>query len=323
MSKLAPVKLQQPPWTYFNGRVRPSEEAVLHVSTEAVVRGLNVFEGLKGFWQPDGQFGFLALERHWQRLRRSAKLLHLPFEMPFPVFEDACHDLAQHLYTPESNMWVRATLYGVEGHWGADTRTDLVLTGYHYPKGLPVPQTTGISTWQRASDNALPCRIKTSSNYQVARLAKIEGRERGYSEMILLNASGRVAEAIGSAILIARDGTVITPPPSEGAIESITVDLIERLCLELGIPFLRRPIDRTELAIADEMAFVGTLNDVTLISALDGIPYPPPLTLKRIAQRYESAVTGLQPHPDLLLSKRPLRYASARLQSIEVARLRA
>ncbi|HRK17857.1 MAG TPA: aminotransferase class IV [Hyphomicrobiaceae bacterium] len=305
MSKLQPVKLQSPPWTYFGGRVRPSSEAVLHVSTEAVVRGLNVFEGLKGFWQPDGSFGLVALERHWARLGRSARLLHLPFDMPYSEFEAACHDLARHLYKPETNLWIRATLYGVEGHWGVGTRTDLVLTGYHCPKGLPTTQTTGISTWQRATDNALPCRIKTSSNYQVARLAKIEGRERGYSEMVLLNASGRVAEAIGSTVITVIDGVIVTPPTWESAFPGITVDILEHLASDLGMRFVRRPIERTELSIAEEMAFVGTLNDVTLIAALDGRPFGPPHLLQRLAERYMAAVTGALPHPAVDMSCRP------------------
>ena len=69
--------------------------------------------------------------------------------------------------------------------------------------------------------------------------------------MVLLNQHGRVAEAIGSYILVVRDGKVITPPWWEGALESITVDIIEELCKTMGIPFERRPIERTELIIAD------------------------------------------------------------------------
>ena len=56
---LGSLRLQTPDWVFFAGEVRPWKEAVLHVSTEAVVRGLNVFEGLKGYWQEDGRFGFV------------------------------------------------------------------------------------------------------------------------------------------------------------------------------------------------------------------------------------------------------------------------
>ncbi len=299
------VKLQKPEWVFFNGAIRPWDEAVFHISSEAVVRGLNVFEGLKGFWQADGGFGIIAIERHWKRLKRSARLLHIPFEASLEDFDEACHALTRKLYELERNMWVRATLYVTEGHWGEGTKSDLVLTAFHHPKGAPEPIATGVSTWRRASDLALPARIKTSTNYQVARLAKIEGRERGYPEMVLLNEQGRIAEAIGSAILMVRNGEVVTPPSWEGAFESITVDIISELCKSLGIPFIRRPIERTELIVADEMAFVGSLNDVLIIKSLDGMAYGEAKILEAISKRYLQAATGEKPHPAVDLSCRP------------------
>jgi len=161
------IKLQKPKFAYFGGAIRLWDEALFHMSSEAVLRGLNVFEGIKGYWQPNGSFGLVALRRHWARLRRSAKLLHIPFEMGFDEFEGACHALVQSLCEPERDMWVRATLYVVEGHWGEGTKADLVLTAYHQDKGRHAPFDLGISTWRRAPDDSLPCRIKTSTNYQV------------------------------------------------------------------------------------------------------------------------------------------------------------
>ena len=301
---LPPTTLQTPQWAYYQGAVRPYAEAKLHIAAEAVVRGLNVFEGLKGFWQPDGSFGLLAMEQHWQRLRKSAKLLYIPFEVTLDEWIGATHDLVERLLTPERQMWIRATVYVTEGHWGENTKSDLVLTAFHCDKGPHKPMDTGVSTWQRAADLALPYRIKTSSNYQVARLAKIEGRERGYAEMILLNQHGRLAESVGSAVLVVRDGVILTPPPWEGAIESITVDILEALAADLKIPFKRRPIDRTELIIADEMAFVSTLNDVTTIASLDGTEFSEPCILNALSRRYFAAADGTDPHPAVKVSRR-------------------
>ncbi len=60
------VQLQQPPWVYMRGKLCRWDEAVLHISTEAVTRGLNVFEGLKGYWRHDrGSFGIVAMQRHF------------------------------------------------------------------------------------------------------------------------------------------------------------------------------------------------------------------------------------------------------------------
>lgn len=68
------LQLQRPEHIFFDGEVRPWDEGVLHVSTEAVVRGLNVFEGLKGHWLESGDFGWRTLRRHYERMTRSARL---------------------------------------------------------------------------------------------------------------------------------------------------------------------------------------------------------------------------------------------------------
>ena len=122
--------------------------------------------------------------------------------------------------------------------------------------------------------------------------------------MILLNDAGRVAEFVGSALVMVRDGTVVSPPASEGAIESITVELFEALARDMGIPFVRRPIERTELLIADEIASCGTLNDLVMITAVDAHPLGPAPILTRLRDRYFEAVTGAVPHPAIDLSVR-------------------
>jgi branched-chain amino acid aminotransferase len=107
-------------------------------------------------------------------------------------------------------------------------------------------------------------------NYQASRLARIEGRSQGCDDMVLLNASGRVAEASGSALLLIRNGIALTPCHTEGALESITIDICESIAHSINIPFERRPIDRTELLIADEIGLCGTLTELVPASRIDG-----------------------------------------------------
>jgi branched-chain amino acid aminotransferase len=296
--------LQQPRWAYFHGDVRPWEEATLHISCEAVNRGLNVYEGLKGYWQAnERKFGIVALRRHYERLTRSAKLLHIPVPVTFEEFRDACGKLVRALYESDKDMWIRATLFVVEGHWGEGTVADLFLTAYHQSKHAPSPVGVGVSTWQRSSDISLSPRIKTSTNYQVARLARIEGRKRGFPEMILLNQYGRVAEASGACVLLVRDGSVITPPASEGRLESITLEIVRGICHSLAIPFIERPIDRTELNIADEIRLIGTLAELAPVTRVDEyeLPATSPVT-DLIAETFWAAVRGVSPHPAVELT---------------------
>jgi branched-chain amino acid aminotransferase len=299
--------LQRPEFVYFGGKLCPWDEATLHVGCEAVNRGLNVFEGLKGYWQPDGSFAVVMLLHHYERLRRSARLLHIPCHISFQNYKDAINELASSLLKRDKDMWFRTTLFVTEGHWGEGTVADLVVTAYHQEKVVPEPIHLGISTWQRSLDIALSARIKTSTNYQVARLARIEGRKCGCQDMILLNQWGRAAEATGSCVLMVRDGEISTPPATEGALESITVEILEALAKSLGITFARRPIDRTELLVADEIALCGTLAEVGLVKSIEGLPLSEeaPL-LTALQRRYLEAVRGTNPHPSVELSSVPI-----------------
>ncbi len=306
------TKLQKPKYVYMGGGLRLWEDAMLHVDSEAVNRGLNVFEGVKGYWQVDGSFAFVKLRQHFERLLRSARLLRIPTDVDYERFESAIFLLVNELLVPEHDMWARPTLFVVEGHWHHENVSDLVIKAFNHPKTPPDPITLGISTWQRSSDNALPARIKTSANYQVARLARIEGDARGHGEMVLLNQFGRVAEATGSAVLMVRGGTVTTTPASEGVLESITVDIVEALAGSMGIPFVRRPIERTELHVADELAICGTLSEIVPVKGLDGATLPDrsPI-LDSLRQRFFDAARGVDPHPALQLTRLP-RVAAGR-----------
>jgi branched-chain amino acid aminotransferase len=294
------MKLQKPEFVHMNGKLRPWDEATLHVGCEAATRGLNVFEGVKSYRQPDGSLAVVMLRRHYERLRRSARLLYIPFKHDYEEFVNGLRELAEALVQPDKEMWFRITLFVTQGHWGQDTAAEIVITGYQVDTALPQPINLGVSTWRRSPDVSLPARIKTGANYQVARLARIEGRALGCEDMVLLNQEGRVAEATGSCILMVREGKVYTPPATEGALESITLHAIEALARTLGIPFERRPIDRTELVIADELAICGTLAEVVQVKMIEGRPLPAKAPLLQALQKsYFQAVRGIEPHPEI------------------------
>src|SRR5262245_24944627 len=298
------AKLQRPPFVYMNKRFVAWEDATIHVGSEALIRGISVFEGIKAYWNHDeSQLAMLALRGHYERLRRSAALQYLPFEVNFDEFQEACRGLVRKLMTRGKDQWLRPTVFAVDGHWGEFTQTDLVITSYHQDKKRPEPFDVGVSTWQRPSDTALPARIKSAANYQIGRLARIEGRRQGFADMILLNPAGRVAEATGSCVLMVRGERIITPPHYEGCLESITVDIVEALCKTLGIDFLRRPIERTELAVADGVCLAGTLMELGRVRNLEGRPLPiASPVLERVADEFWACVRGEKRHPAIELT---------------------
>ncbi len=284
-------QLQTPSVAYADGGIQPYADIKIHISAEALTRGLSIFEGLKGYWDDDGaEFALRVPELHYRRLCRSARLLEIPIEFDYAHYLGACSELASHLLVPEADLWLRTTLYVIDGHWGEGTRADLIITAFKQTKGRPEPMRLGVSTWRRSEDVSLPYRAKSTANYSVARLARIEGNRRGYDDMVLLNSAGRVAEGTGSAILMVRDGGVVTPPASEGTLESLTIDVIEGICRRDGIAFERRPIDRSELLVADECGLAGTISDLTPVAEIDGFGFEVNGLLAELAKEYESVM---------------------------------
>lgn len=296
-------KLQRPPFVFMGGRITPWDEAKIHVGAEALTRGISVFEGIKGYWNFDGSaLRLLAMREHYERLVRSAALQHLPFEWDYPRFFQACAALVRELRRPERDLWVRATLLSIDGQWGENTTTDLVITSYHQEPKRPEPLDVGVSTWRKPDDASMPARIKSAANYQLGRMARIEGRRQGFADMIVLNGAGRVAEASASAVLMVRRGVLCTPPASEGCLESITVDLVEALARSLDVPFERRPIERSELLVCDEACLAGTLMELAPIRSVEGraLPERAPV-LEKVADAFWACVRGEREHPAVRL----------------------
>jgi branched-chain amino acid aminotransferase len=100
-----------------------------------------------------------------------------------------------------------------------------------------------------------------------------------------------------------RNGKVVTSPPSEGRLESITVEIVADICRSLGIEFVERPIDRTELYVAEEVRLAGTLAEIVPVRRIDDFPLSEksPI-LSEVSARFRAAVRGIDPHPAVDLS---------------------
>ncbi|MEV6872771.1 aminotransferase class IV [Amycolatopsis sp. NPDC051128] len=301
----------------MNGELVRYEDVKIHISAEALTRALSVFEGLKGYWTDDGEvFAIRSPRKHYDRLCRSAALLHIPISFGYEDFVTGLVTLGAELLVPERDLWFRTTLYVTDGHWGEGTVADLVVTAFTQQKNDPDPMRLGVSTWRRASDVALPARIKSSANYVGGRLARIETRRLGYDDAVLLNDAGRVAEATGACILIANDGKIITPPTSEGCLDSITVGALATLAETMRIPFSHRPVERTELLTAQECGVAGTISELTMVEEIDGYRYDQTGVLSRLREMYlrvmrgEASVPGIDLVPLLDADRKSLLKGS-------------
>jgi branched-chain amino acid aminotransferase len=266
-------------FVWMDGKVVPWASATIHVSSEAVLRGASIFEGLRAYWSDDEHQLFIFKNKeHLVRLRRSAKILRLAIPFSDEELTQGFIDLLRAL-NYKSAVHFRPVVYFDQGQAYAfrpeDISTRVFVLAFKSPHEASIDSgiRSCISTWRRNSDNASPSRLKASANYHNSRFANVEAKLNGFGTPIMLNDRGEIAESPGSCFMMVRDGEVITPPITADILESITrATLIELFRQELGVKVAERDIDRTEAYVADEAFFCGSGHEVQPIISIDHYP---------------------------------------------------
>ncbi|HEY9829104.1 MAG TPA: branched-chain amino acid transaminase [Stenomitos sp.] len=260
------------PIAYFHNNFVPFAEATISIATHALHYGTGAFGGLRGIPNPQNEKQILLfrLDRHCQRLSHSAKVLNYnltPDKIQNVIVEFVKKNnpttsfyIRPFVYT--SDLGIAPRLHNIEKDFFV---YGLELGDYLSPDGV----SCRISSWYRQEDRSLPLRAKISGAYITSSLAKTEAVESGFDEAILINSQGKVCEASGMNIFIVRNGQLITPGFDQDILEGITRDSILKLAKDLGIPTLERPVDKSELLIADEVFLSGTAARITPVKRVE------------------------------------------------------
>jgi branched-chain amino acid aminotransferase len=157
-----------------------------------------------------------------------------------------------------------------------------------------------VSSWRRATDNALPARTKATGLYINSALARKEAHDNGYDEAIFLTEYGKVSEGSAEHVFIVRDGVLYTPPSTEDNLDGITRRSLITLATEdLGFKVVERVIGRTELYVSDELFLCGTGAQIQPVRTVDkrtvGDGEIGPIT-KQLHEHFSAVVRGKVPH---------------------------
>jgi branched-chain amino acid aminotransferase len=150
-----------------------------------------------------------------------------------------------------------------------------------------------ISSWQRHDPNAIPPAAKGTGMYINSSMAKVEALKAGYDEAILLSPQGYVSECTGENIFVVKNGKVLTPPVSSGALEGLTQNSVMTIARDMGVDVEVSNILRSDLYLADEAFLTGTAAEVVPIRSIDDreIGEPGPIT-RKIQETYFATVRG-------------------------------
>jgi branched-chain amino acid aminotransferase len=278
---------------YIDGKYYPKSEAKISVYDHGLLYGDGVFEGIRAY---NGIV--FKLKEHIDRLYRSAHPIFLKIPMTKEQLTEAVLETLRK--NNLTNAYIRLVVTRGVGDLGLDPRkcpkaTIIIITEPLLQLHSPDKLENGISTvitWVRRNSVDSATHEMKSLNYLNSILGKIEANNIGADEAICLDKTGYVCEGVGENIFIVREGKLLTPPLSSGALDGITRTLIIRLAKKLGIEVTERNITPNELFTADEVFFTGTAAEVAPIREVNrrviGSGKPGPVT-KQIMQEFEKA----------------------------------
>lgn len=283
---------------WLNGELVEWDQAKIHVLTHGLHYGTGVFEGIRCYETNEGTIIF-RMQEHVKRLFNSAKIYMM--EIPYG-FDDICDAIISTVkLNGIPNCYVRPIAYYGYGKMGVTplNRVDVAIAVWKWDEYLKSDSKDGlrcmVSSWRRIDPRTMPLQAKATANYANSVLARMEALKSGYDEGIMLNIDGMVAESSAENIFIVKDGILITPPTTAGALEGVTRDSVLEIAKQNNIPFQITDVTRDELYIAEEVFLTGTAAGIKPVIEVDKRPIgngDVGIVTKKLLQLYEEVVTG-------------------------------
>ena len=254
----------------INGTIYDEQDAKISVLDHGLLYGDGVFEGIRFY---NGRV--FKLVEHVNRLYESAHTIMLKI----PISKEAMIEAVVRTVAADGKRdgYIRLIVTRGVGKLGlnpnhcdepqviaiADSIT--LYPPEMYENGMEI---ITIPT-RRNVPEAINPRLK-SLNYLNNVLAKIEALNCGFSEAIMLNAEGYVAEATGDNVFLVKGGVLKTPSTDMGVLQGVTRDTVIGLARERGVEVAEGRLTRHDLYTADECFLTGTAAEIIPVIRIDG-----------------------------------------------------
>jgi branched-chain amino acid aminotransferase len=284
---------------YIDGKYCDENSAKISVFDHGLLYGDGIFEGIRAY---NGRV--FKLKEHIDRLFCSAKAILLEMPISHAVLMAAVVETCRRNKLRDG--YIRLVITRGVGTLGLNPNrcknpSVIIIAGKiqlyppeFYQQGMEIITVPTV----RSLHSALNPAIK-SLNYLNNILAKIEANNAGCEEAVMLNAEGFVAECTGDNIFIIRDGQLLTPPLSAGALYGITRRVVMDIAADSGLKVAEPNLTRYDLFNADECFLTGTGAELVPIVKIDGRIIgdgKPGLTTQKLVTQYH-ALTKVSGEP--------------------------
>ncbi len=276
---------------WYNSELVNWSDVKLHVLSHGLHYASCVFEGERVY---DGEI--FKLEEHTSRFFHSAK--RMGFEIPYS--EDQINKASKNIISVQKveNGYVRPIAWrGSEMMAISAQQTKIHVAiatwewgSYFDPKLKVEGIKLNISKWKRPAPDTIPWDTKASGLYMICTLSKHEAERDGYTDSLMLDHEGNVAEATGANIFFKdKDGNLHTPIP-DSFLDGITRRTVIDIAKSKNIKIIERKITPDELKNFTGCFLTGTAAEVTPVSQISNYNFKVCKTIIELSDSYQLIV---------------------------------
>jgi len=276
---------------WYNNELFNWNDVKLHVLSHGLHYASCVFEGLRVY---DGEI--FKLEEHTERLFHSAKRM----DIKIPYTEEEINQATKKIVSVQNvqNGYIRPFAWRGSEMMAVSaqkTKIHVAITTWEWgtyfdPKLKSEGIKLNISKWRRPAPNTIPWDTKASGLYMICTLSKHEAERDGYTDSLMLDHEGNIAEATGANIFFKdKNGELHTPIP-DSFLDGITRRTVIEIAKSKNIQVNERKISPKELSSFDGCFLTGTAAEVTPVSKILEYNYKVCNLILDLSSSYEKLV---------------------------------
>ena len=276
---------------WYNNELVDWQEVKLHVLSHGLHYGSCVFEGLRVY---DGKI--FKLEEHTDRFFYSAKRM----DIKIPYSKDEINQATKKIVSVQNVQngyirpfaWRGSEMMAVSAQ---NTKIHVAIATWEWgtyfdPKLKLEGIKLNISKWRRPAPNTIPWDTKASGLYMICTLSKHEAERQGYSDSLMLDHEGNVAEATGANIFFKdKNGDLHTPIP-DSFLDGITRRTAIEIAKSKNINVNERKISPDELSNFVGCFITGTAAEITPVSKISNHEYKVCNVILDLSESYDKLV---------------------------------
>jgi branched-chain amino acid aminotransferase len=238
---------------WINARIVPYGDLSVDPAAMAIHYGQEIFEGLKAYYGKDGRLYLFRPRENFKRMNRSATRLCMQ-ELDIDAVMDGMKQLIllDREWIPKkdgTSLYIRPTMFATEPHLGVRPSNSYLFfiilspVGAYYKEGLNPVKIYVEDKYVRAAVGGTG-ETKTAGNYAASLLAAEEAKEKGFTQVLWLDAAERkYVEEVGTMnmFFVIKD-EIITAPLNGSILPGITRDSVIHMVRDWGMKVSERSV---------------------------------------------------------------------------------